>query len=155
VSTYVGRCDASSNPCSNIEPAKVQWVKIDQKGRLPNSFIWYQSQLWANPLEVTLPSNMPPGIFVLRQEIIVLGNPDGAEIFANCINLDVGGSARGYPQAGEIGYIPGSYSNHHPGISVQNIWDWTQPYDFPGTKPSKFDGTHEPLPSTNNNNAAR
>jgi hypothetical protein len=70
---------------------------------------------------LNLPSNLAPGNYLLRHEIIALQNgvsEGGAEFYASCSQLSVGGSGSGAPSASELVKFPGAYSATDPGILV-------------------------------------
>lgn len=73
------------------------------------------------PANLTLPSNLAAGNYLLRHEIIALQNgvsEGGAEFYASCSQLSVGGSASGAPTSSELVKLPGAYSATDPGILV-------------------------------------
>ncbi|KAJ7863120.1 glycoside hydrolase family 61 protein [Mycena olivaceomarginata] len=70
---------------------------------------------------LSLPSNLAPGNYLLRHEIIALqngGSQGGAEFYASCSQLRVGGSGTGAPTSSDLVKIPGAYSATDPGILV-------------------------------------
>ncbi len=71
--------------------------------------------------EVTLPSNLAAGNYLIRHEIIALHNAQaegGAEFYASCTQLKVGGSGTGTPSSNDLVQLPGAYSDTDPGILI-------------------------------------
>ena len=75
------------------------------------------------PANVTIPSNIVPGNYLLRSELISLQlavSIGGAEFYPACIQLSIGGSGTGAPQSSEVCQFPGCYSDTDPGIYDAN-----------------------------------
>lgn len=75
------------------------------------------------PANVTIPSNIVPGNYLLRSELISLQlavSVGGAEFYPACIQLSIGGSGTGAPQSSEVCQFPGCYSDTDPGIYDAN-----------------------------------
>jgi sarcosine oxidase gamma subunit len=73
---------------------------------------------------VTLPSNIAPGAYLIRHEIIALHLADkagGAEFYPSCSQIRVGGSGTGVPKDSELVSLPGAYSDTDPGILVPDV----------------------------------
>jgi len=71
------------------------------------------------PANVTIPSNIESGNYLLRSELISLQNAmleGGAEFYPVCIQLSIGGSGTGAATSGEECTLPGCYSDTDPGI---------------------------------------
>ena len=71
------------------------------------------------PANVTIPSTIAPGNYILRSELISLQNAMseyGAEFYPGCIQLSIGGSGTGAPTSSEECQFPGCYSDTDPGI---------------------------------------
>jgi hypothetical protein len=76
------------------------------------------------PANVTIPSNISPGGYLLRSELISLQNamsPGGAEFYPACIQLSIGGSGTGTATGSEECTLPGCYSDSDPGILDPNV----------------------------------
>jgi hypothetical protein len=76
---------------------------------------------------VTLPSNIAPGNYIIRHEIIALHLADslgGAEFYPSCSQLTISGSGTGVPTSGEVVSLPGAYADDDPGIFVANVGLW-------------------------------
>lgn len=73
---------------------------------------------------VTLPSNIAPGNYIMRHEIIALhlaNEKGGAEFYPSCSQLNITGSGTGAPTASELVSFPGAYSDTDPGIYVPAV----------------------------------
>lgn len=130
---YLASC--GSGGCESVDKTSLQFIKIAERGLIDPSGdgTWAADELIAagNTWEVTIPSDIPSGNYVLRHEIIALhsaGNPNGAQLYPQCVNLEVsGGSGSAMPQG-----TPGTslYTASDPGI-VFNIYGATE-YPIPG-----------------------
>jgi hypothetical protein len=94
---------------------------------------WASDQLIANNNSwvVTIPTDIAPGNYVLRHEIIALhsaGQVDGAQNYPQCVNLQVTGSGTATP-SGVLGTA--LYSKTDPGIEI-NIYTSLSTYKVPG-----------------------
>jgi len=136
--TYLGSCGSAS--CTQFDPSQAMWFKIQQSGRDANG--WVQAQLNSGaPANFTLPANLAPGNYLLRHEIIALQNAvseGGAEFYASCSQLTVGGSESGAPTDSELVKLPGAYSATDPGILVDVYSNPNAPYTFPGPPIASF-----------------
>lgn len=76
------------------------------------------------PANVTIPSNIAPGNYLLRSELISLQlamSIGGAEFYPGCIQLSIGGSGTGAATSSEECTLPGCYSDTDPGIYDPNV----------------------------------
>jgi hypothetical protein len=94
---------------------------------------WASDQLIANNNSwvVTIPTDIAPGNYVLRHEIIALhsaGQVNGAQNYPQCVNLQVTGSGTATP-SGVLGTA--LYSETDPGIEI-NIYTSLSTYKVPG-----------------------
>lgn len=92
---------------------------------------------------VTLPSNIAPGNYLIRHEILGLHlstSKGGAEFYPACAQLKVGGSGTGTPKQSELVSFPGGYSDDDPGIFDPSIFDEDVEYVFPGPAVAAFVG---------------
>ncbi|KAK0216978.1 glycoside hydrolase family 61 protein [Armillaria fumosa] len=131
--TYLTNCGEQS--CADYKPNGTEWFKIEEAGRLDNG-TWAQAALLNGvPAEVTLPSNLAAGNYIIRHEIIALQNGQaegGAEFYASCTQLKVGGSGTGTPPSSDLVQLPGAYSDTDPGILVDVYSNTKASYTFPG-----------------------
>ncbi|KAJ7246925.1 glycoside hydrolase family 61 protein [Mycena rebaudengoi] len=142
--TYLASCGATD--CTTFDSTKAKWFKIAQDGRIPgdSNGNWFQNNMFTSPnvpANVTLPSNLAPGAYLIRHEIIALhlaDTPGGAEFYPSCSQIRVGGSGTGAPKPEELVSLPGAYSDTDPGILV-NVFDGAaKPYTFPGPPIAAF-----------------
>ncbi|KAJ7670207.1 glycosyl hydrolase family 61-domain-containing protein [Mycena rosella] len=148
--TYLSSCGSES--CTQFDASQAMWFKIQQSGR-DSSGKWVQADLNSGvPANLTLPSNLAAGNYLLRHEIIALQNgvsQGGAEFYASCSQLSVGGSGSGAPTAGELVKLPGAYSATDPGILVDVYSNPNAPYTFPGPPIAAFVSGGASVPPAN------
>ncbi|KAJ2834837.1 hypothetical protein GGI24_000202 [Coemansia furcata] len=114
------------------------WAKIYEDGYDPKTKKWCIDRINANNgnLDVTIPSDILAGKYLLRTEIIALhlasvpfsGGKDGAEYYSNCAEINVLGGGKTVPKGVSI---PGVYTVDMPGI-VFNISSPFTSYKIPG-----------------------
>lgn len=76
------------------------------------------------PANVTIPSNIAPGNYIIRHEIIALhlsNEMGGAEFYPSCSQLNISGSGTGAPTSSELVSLPGAYADNDPGIYVPDV----------------------------------
>jgi hypothetical protein len=135
---YMAKCDGS---CSTYDSSNAEWFKISELGLEADGSTWYQASLSQYcsyfvllalmrsaasraPVNVTIPSTLAPGNYLLRAEIISLQlamSTGGAEFYPACIQLQVGGSQTQGPTSSEECLFPGCYSDTDPGILTPNV----------------------------------
>jgi hypothetical protein len=124
----------SPSTCDQFNGSTAQWFKIDQIGKEPNGSTWYQQDvMYGSPITLTLPTDVAPGDYLVRQEIIALQNAitkGGAQFYPSCTQIRVGGSQTGTPD--QTVSFPGAYSDTDLGIFDPNIYTPGSPYIFPG-----------------------
>jgi len=128
---YMASC--GSNDCSNFDASTAKWFKIEQSGVQPDG-TWAQAALMTAgaSFSLTLPTNLKPGGYMLRHEIISLQlamSSGGYESYPSCSQLLIGGSGNGVPE--QTVSFPGAYSDNDPGLLV-NVYPLAGPYVFPG-----------------------
>lgn len=82
------------------------------------------------PATVRIPSNLAPGNYLIRHEIIALHlgeQQGGAEFYPSCTQLKVGGSGSGQPGSCNLVSLPGAYRDSEPGI-LFNVSDLSLNY---------------------------
>lgn len=85
------------------------------------------------PVSVTLPTNVAPGDYLVRHEIIALHlavTLGGAEFYPSCTQVRIGGSQTGTPNQTVL--FPGAYNDNDPGIYDPNVFTPGADYVFPG-----------------------
>ena len=107
---------------------------------------------------VTIPSNLAPGNYLIRHEIIALHlatQRRGAEFYPACSQLSVGGSQTGKPDASELVSLPGAYSDDDPGIYDPSVYNPDAPYQFPGPNVAAFVAASTGGSSNNNSTSTK
>lgn len=142
--TYLASCGSTTSDKCDGQSAK--WFKIDQVGQVsPGSTTWAQAAVMTGSLAmVKLPSNLAPGNYLVRHEIISLQlavSMGGAEFYPACSQIKVGGSGTGVPSASELVSLPGAYSDSDPGIYDPNVYNAGSSYTFPGPPVAAFVGS--------------
>lgn len=132
---YLASCNG---PCSSVQKESLKWAKIDETGLFPNG-TWATDVLRSNgnTWDVKIPSDLAPGEYVLRHEIIALhsaSNPSGAQHYMQCSNFEVTGSGNTVLQGVSAAEL---YKPTDPGISF-NFWkdQSVSSYHIPG--PTRF-----------------
>ncbi|KAK0652349.1 glycosyl hydrolase family 61-domain-containing protein [Cercophora newfieldiana] len=125
---YLAECNGD---CETVDKTSLRFFKIGGAG--------YSDGQWAsevltnngNSWLVQIPSNLKPGNYVLRHEIIALHggpNPNGAQSYPQCLNIRVTGSGSFSPAG-----VPGTslYTATDPGI-LFNTYASPVVYPVPG-----------------------
>ena len=136
---YLANCNGD---CKTVDKTTLGFFKIDGVGLIDDTTVpgtWASDTLIANNNSwiVTIPSDIAPGNYVLRHEIIALhsaGTVDGAQNYPQCVNLEVTGSGTATP-SGVLGTA--LYVETDPGIEV-NIYTSLSTYVVPG--PTLYSG---------------
>lgn len=149
--TYLARCD--DDDCMNFDSKDAEWFKIDEVAMKKDGSEWEQADLMQEePAKVTLPSNLAAGSYLLRHEIIALhiaSDEGGAEFYAGCVQMKVGGSETGAPSDSDLVKFPGAYSDEDPGILVNAFSLGKNDYQFPGPNVSDLSGSSSGSSSDN------
>ncbi|KAH7923365.1 hypothetical protein BV22DRAFT_1036374 [Leucogyrophana mollusca] len=138
--TYMASCTGTT--CDQYDSTNAEWFKISEVGLEPGDMVWYQQNLMnGNVANVTIPSTIAPGQYLIRHEIIALhlaNEMGGAEFYPSCTQVNVGGSQTGVAQSSEMVTFPGGYSDTDPGIYDPTIFDTPVNYTFPGPPIAAF-----------------
>jgi len=130
---YLTSC--GNTTCDQYDPQDSEWFKISEIGTQSNGS-WVQQELMNGfTVNTTLPTDIKPGQYILRHEIIALHlatTLGGAEFYPACIQLNIGGNGTGVPTSDDLVTFPGGYSDNDPGIFDPNVFDTSAPYTFPG-----------------------
>jgi cellulase len=107
------------------------WFKIYEDGFANGA--WGVDRLLANKgrVDVTIPSDLPSGNYLLRGEIIALHGSyvvNGAQPYVGCVELTISGSGSASPATVAL---PGAYSPTDPGILL-SIYQGLTSYVIPG-----------------------
>ncbi|KAI8659639.1 hypothetical protein LRP88_06208 [Fusarium phalaenopsidis] len=132
VMDYLANCNG---PCETVDKTKLEFFKIDgmglisqgRPGKYADGALRENGYTWS----VRIPSNIAPGNYVLRHEIIALHSGlerNGAQNYPQCFNLRITGGGSDKP-AGYLGTE--LYEANDPGILV-NIYGGSLNYQVPG-----------------------
>ncbi|KAF3765662.1 family 61 glycoside hydrolase, partial [Cryphonectria parasitica EP155] len=131
VITYI----AAADDPTTVDKTTLEWIKIDEGGLVSgsNPGVWASDTLISNGFswDVTIPSTLKAGNYVLRHEIIALHsaeNSDGAQNYPQCVNLAVTGSGTELP-SGTLG--TSLYTETDAGI-LFNLYTSFSTYPIPG-----------------------
>lgn len=116
------------------------WTKIDEAGYDSASGTWAVDDLIAagGKKDITLPANLAPGQYVIRQEIIALHEADtcyatagsrGAQFYPSCVQFEISGSGTATPD--EAFNFNDNYSCELPGV-LFNLYGSFDSYTIPG-----------------------
>ncbi|KAK7740934.1 glycoside hydrolase 61 [Cytospora paraplurivora] len=135
---YLANCGTS---CETVNKTTLEFFKIDAVGYINGSDpgTWATDVLIADGSTwlVQIPSDLAPGNYVLRHEIIALhsaGSEDGAQNYPQCFNLAITGSGTVQP-SGVLGTE--LYKETDPGI-LYNLYTTVENYTIPG--PTEYTG---------------
>ncbi|KAF4873166.1 Polysaccharide monooxygenase Cel61a [Colletotrichum siamense] len=134
VMDFLANCNG---PCNAIDKTALRFFKIDGAGLIDppqQTNKWAASALIANGNAwlVRIPSNIAPGHYVLRHDIIALhsaGQQNGAQSYPQCINLEITGEGT-YNPPGVLGTA--LYGANDPGIYYNIYRDNLNDYVIPG-----------------------
>lgn len=149
VLTYLANCNGE---CTTVDKTKLLFNKIDEAGLIQGGShpLWASTELIANnnSWTVTIPSDLAPGNYVLRHEIIGLEEAmafGGAQNYPQCVNIKVTGSGNNSLQTGTFG--TSLYQSTDPGLYV-DIYNGLKNYTIPGP-PLISDAKNRPQPNFN------
>ncbi|KAJ3791235.1 glycosyl hydrolase family 61-domain-containing protein [Lentinula aff. detonsa] len=142
--TYMTSCGSSD--CTQYNSSSSKWFKIAEIGIVTNatsdgSPVWAQQSVMNGAFtNVTLPSTISPGNYLIRHEIIALHlatELGGAEFYPACSQVKVGGSQTGMAKDSEMVLLPGAYTDTDPGIYDPDVYS-SNSYTFPGPPIAAF-----------------
>ncbi|KAF8150225.1 glycosyl hydrolase family 61-domain-containing protein [Crassisporium funariophilum] len=113
------------------------WFKVSEMGLVSNNPDYFAVQVLNNNCghyTFTVPSDIAPGNYLLRAEVIALhvaGSAGGAQFYPACYQINVSGSGTAKPPTVKF---PGAYGASDPGILV-NIHQDLSTYKIPGPAP--------------------
>ncbi|KAF2098399.1 glycoside hydrolase family 61 protein, partial [Rhizodiscina lignyota] len=130
--TYLANCNG---PCETVDKADLKFFKIDELGLIdPTGTPKWASDLMIaqnNSWDVTIPTGIASGNYVMRHETIALhsaGTADGAQNYPYCINIAVTGDGTAAPPSEAATSF---YKEDDPGILI-NVYQSLTTYDIPG-----------------------
>ncbi|KAL2123477.1 hypothetical protein VTJ04DRAFT_3932 [Mycothermus thermophilus] len=142
--TYIAPCGGlpgAEEGCTGVDKTDLRWTKIDDsmppfrftdatkpvsgRAQFPIGQVWATDALVEanNSWSVVIPRNIPPGPYVLRQEIVALhyaAKLNGAQNYPLCLNLWVekGQQDQGEPFKFDAYDAREFYSEDHPGVLI-------------------------------------
>ncbi|KIK64066.1 glycoside hydrolase family 61 protein [Collybiopsis luxurians FD-317 M1] len=138
--TYMASCGDQN--CSSFDVSTASWFKIQEQGRVTPGGAWAMSLMNSGaPANVTIPSNIAPGNYIIRHELLALQIAQtlgGAEWYPACVQLQIGGNGTGAPTSDELVKLPGAYSDSDPGVLVDAYSNPNADYVFPGPQVAAF-----------------
>jgi len=146
--TYLASCGSQS--CDQFDAINAKWFKIQQDGRRKDGTWTQQDLMNGGVAKASLPDNLAAGNYLVRHEIIALHlatSRGGAEFYAGCAQLRVGGSETGVPRQQDVVSIPGAYSDNDPGIFDPDVFNTGANYVYPGPPVSTLVSGGEPSPT--------
>ena len=158
--TYMASCGSST--CDQFDATQAKWFKINQVGRRSGSGVWAQKDVCmlfflasfdiTNGVtltflaegkvdNITIPSNLAPGNYLVRHECINLQfahlGVGRAEFYPACAQIRIGGSQTGQPTDNEFVRLPGAYHDDDPGLYNPSGFN-LDTYVFPGPEIATF-----------------
>ncbi|PWW80139.1 Lytic polysaccharide monooxygenase [Tuber magnatum] len=146
--TYLAKCPGTD--CTTADPTTLDWFKIDHAG-LNSDGTWISDTIIANnnTRTVTIPSDIAPGPYLIRHELLALhsaSNADGAQFYPMCVNLQITGTGSAVP-ANTVKF-PGCYSPTDPGVLLNIYYPPLTSYTIPGPAPYVPGGASAPISSS-------
>ncbi|KAG6370607.1 glycoside hydrolase family 61 protein [Boletus reticuloceps] len=140
IMTYMAPC--VNTTCDQYDSTNAEWFKIEETSLEPGNNTWYQQNIMnGRPANVTLPSTLQSGQYLIRHEIIALHlatTMGGAEFYPSCTQVNVSGDQVGIASTNEEVTFPGGYSDNDPGIYDPTVFDTPVQYTFPGPPVAAF-----------------
>ncbi|KAI0092942.1 glycosyl hydrolase family 61-domain-containing protein [Irpex rosettiformis] len=146
VTHYMTKC--TNGDCKSFDPTGASWFKVDAAG-LKNG-VWATTNLIKNGLTdtMTIPSDLQSGQYLIRHELIALHSSDAAQVYPECIQVEVTGGGNKYPSGSALTTIPQVYTN----FKTPDIWaDGFNSFTIPGPAPafgSSSSGANNAPPSS-------
>nr|CCA94933.1 putative glycoside hydrolase family 61 [uncultured eukaryote] len=111
------------------------WFKVAQSGY--SNGTWASTALINNKsiYQFTIPKTLAPGQYIIRHEIIALHAAytyPGAQVYPDCIQIQVTGSGTASPSSSYLVSFPGAYTGTTPGIVFDVYQGNASTYTIPG-----------------------
>ncbi|KAI0076613.1 hypothetical protein K474DRAFT_1772430 [Panus rudis PR-1116 ss-1] len=128
VLVYLAKVDDAATAVGS----EANWFKVAELGLVSPDY-WATDVLNDNcgKFDVTIPSDIAPGNYLLRAEVIALhvaGSIGGAQFYMSCFQINVTGGGNASPPTVKL---PGAYSATDPGI-LFNLYGSYTTYTIPG-----------------------
>jgi len=148
--TYMASCGNAD--CSKFDASNAEWFKIGEVGKVNG--VWAQAALHrGEPAKAVIPSKLAPGNYLIMNQLVSLHLADskGAEFYASCSQLKVGGNQSGAPSKSELVNILQAYTeaDNHP----SNVYGRGS-FKVPGPTISKLAATSNDTPSNDSPSAS-
>jgi lytic cellulose monooxygenase (C1-hydroxylating) len=154
---YLAPC---GDDCTTVDKTSLKFTKIDEAGM--NEWVTQPGD-WAsddmiknnNTWVTTIPSSIAPGKYVLRHETIALhaaNNPDGAQNYPQCMNIEVSGSGTNDLSSGTLGTE--LYTATDPGVLVNIYYPKLESYVIPGPPVMQGGSSGSPAPAPSSSKPA-
>ncbi|KAG9121281.1 hypothetical protein FRC07_002814 [Ceratobasidium sp. 392] len=146
IMTYLAQVPAGQT-ADRFDTKGAKFFKIGQTGQTSGAgSAWVQASIKnGKSYTLTLPTNLPPGDYIMRHELIALHFADtqknGAQFYPACIQLRVsGGSASSKVISAQTVSFPGGYVAGDKSLFVPNLHKNNFVYSFPGPALFKSSG---------------
>ena len=122
VMVWMYKCAGAFSSCSALDKG---WFKIDQMGMTAppltgtswGTAIVYAKLAWTS----TIPSNLAPGNYLIRHELLALHQENAPQFYAECAQLVVSGTGSAAIPSSYYYSIPAYASSSDPGILVSSV----------------------------------
>ncbi|KAJ9132358.1 Glycoside hydrolase family 61 protein [Pleurostoma richardsiae] len=133
VMVWMYKCAGEFSTCDGSGKG---WFKVDQMGLYGNSLasndwgtgIVYKTLKWTS----RIPSNLGPGDYLIRHELLALHQSNTPQFYAECAQLVVSGSGGVTPPADYLYTIPIYAPQSDPGITIDVYANKATNYTCPG-----------------------
>ncbi|CAE6433707.1 unnamed protein product [Rhizoctonia solani] len=145
---YMANCGDS---CDSFDGSGNVWFKVSSQGLLDAaSFTWASDKLISqgNSWTQAIPSNIKPGKYLMRFELLALHSAGAPQFYPSCTQLDITGGGNGAPTSSELVSIPGVYQSGDQAL-FGSIW--SQPQSWPQVGPNVaafISGDSAPAPTS-------
>ncbi|TDZ15044.1 Cellulose-growth-specific protein [Colletotrichum orbiculare MAFF 240422] len=133
VMVWLYDCGGSFQGCAGD---KQSWFKIDQMGLWGNNL---NSENWGTAIVLKqlkwsskIPSNLKPGNYLVRHELLALHQANTPQFYAECAQLVVVGPGTSQPPSSFLKSIPGYAPQDDPGVTVDIYQGGRTSYTPPG-----------------------
>lgn len=140
VMTYMASCGTGG--CASFNSSHAEFFKINELGKKADGSTWFMSDLNVGlnaTTNATIPTNLPPGEYLVRHELIALQlgmSLGGAEFYPACLQIRLSNStttaSTSLPSGNETVTFPGGYSDTDAGILDPDVYNPGSNYTFPG-----------------------
>lgn len=144
VTHYMTKC--TNGDCKSFDPTDASWFKVDAAGL--NNGVWATTNLIKDDLTdtMTIPADLQSGQYLIRHELVALHDASAAQIYPECIQVEVTGGGNKSPSGSASSTIRNVYAN----FKTPDIWeDGFKSFAIPGPAPAfGSSGSSDTTPST-------